>query len=286
MSGRDRAWVLLKSGKRLDLLDPHPMAWDDEDLVTGLSRTYRWGGHSRWDLPLSVAQHSMTVLMLRVQASRQPLTAAERLRELLHDAEEGLLGCDALTPLKPHLGEAFTQLTGRLTRAVAHRYRLPDWTEASHAAHKQADTLAAASEAAQVVGWSRADIRHSLRITAEPLELDPLPSRCGLQPWEPWPPRLAAGLFLETLAELRHQAAVEPAPTLAGVPAYPQPARASRTFVEVVSGDGQQEIEGEIVGGVREEDGTWDLDGLFTVRTDEDELVRVTGWNCLTEIKP
>ena len=286
MSGRDRAWVLLKSGKRLDLLDPHPMAWDDEDLATGLSRTYRWGGHSRWDLPLSVAQHSMTVLMLRMRASSRPLTAAERLRELLHDAEEGLLGYDALTPLKPPLGAAFTQLTGRLTRAVAHRYRLPDWTEASHAAHKQADSLAAASEAAHVVGWSRADIRHSLRIKVEPLGLDPLPSRCGLQPWEPWPPRLAAGLFLETLAELHRQAALEPAPTRAGVPAYPQPAFASRTFVEVVSGDGQQEIKGEIVGGLRDEDGTWDLDGVFTVRTDDDELVRVTGWNCLTEIKP
>lgn len=286
MSGRDRAWVLLKSGKRLDLLDPHPMAWDDEDLATGLSRTYRWGGHSRWDLPLSVAQHSMTVLMLRMRASSRPLTAAERLRELLHDAEEGLLGYDALTPLKPHLGAALTQLTGRLTRAVAHRYRLPDWTKASYAAHKQADSLAAASEAAHVVGWSRADIRHSLRIKVEPLELDPLPSRCSLQPWEPWPPRLAAGLFLEALAELHRQAALEPAPIRAGVPAYPQPAFASRTFVEVVSGDGQQEIEGEIVGGVRDEDGTWDLDGVFTVRTDDDELVRVTGWNCLTEIKP
>ena len=285
MTARDRAWVLLRSGKRLDLLDPHPMAWDDEDLATGLSRTYRWGGHSRWDMPLSVAQQSMTVLMLRVHASSEPLTAGERLRELLHDAEEGLLGYDALTPLKPHLGEAFTELTGRLTRAVAHRYRLPDWTEASYAAHKQADRLAAASEAAHVVGWSRADIRHSLRIKVEPLEFDPLPSRCGLQPWEPWSPRLAAGLFLETLAELRQQAAKEPAPIRAGVPSYEQPALTSRTFVGVVSGDGQQEIEGEIVGGTREEDGTWDLDGVFTVRTDEDDLVRVTGWNCLTELR-
>ncbi len=32
-----RAWVLLRSGKRLDLLHPHPMAWDDDDLATGLA---------------------------------------------------------------------------------------------------------------------------------------------------------------------------------------------------------------------------------------------------------
>ena len=72
----DRAWVLLKSGKRLDLLNPHPMAWDDEDLATGLARTYRWGGHSKWELPLSVAQHSLTVLLLRMRQAPVRLTAS------------------------------------------------------------------------------------------------------------------------------------------------------------------------------------------------------------------
>ncbi len=38
-----RAYVLLKSRMRLDLLDPQPDAWTDEDLAIGLSRTYRWG---------------------------------------------------------------------------------------------------------------------------------------------------------------------------------------------------------------------------------------------------
>jgi 5'-nucleotidase len=59
-----RAWVLLPSGRRLNLLDPYPDpdAWTDEDLAIGLSRTYRWAGYSAWDLPLSVAQHSLTVL--------------------------------------------------------------------------------------------------------------------------------------------------------------------------------------------------------------------------------
>lgn len=66
----NRVGVLLKSGKCLDLLDPHPMAWDDEDLATGLARTYRWGGHSKWDLPLSVDQDSITVLALRTNRKR------------------------------------------------------------------------------------------------------------------------------------------------------------------------------------------------------------------------
>jgi len=261
------------------------MAWDDDDLAIGLARTYRWSGHSKWELPLSVAQHSITVLLLRMQLAPAPLTACERLHALLHDAEEGLLGYDALTPLKPHLGEGFSRITERLVRAIAHRYRLPDWTEQSHAAHKVADRLAAASEAAHVVGWSRADIRQNLRIKVEPLDIDPVPTPVGLQPWEPWSPNLAASMFLDTLRELRDQAAEEPPPCRVGVSSYPQPCLTSRTFVSVDSGDGLQSIEGEIVGGVREEDGTWDLDGVFTVRTEDGDLVKVNGWCCFTEVQ-
>jgi hypothetical protein len=85
----DRAWVLLPSGQRLDLLTPEAGAWTDRDLAIGLSRTYRWGGHSRWDLQLSVAQHSLLVLVIRQQMNTlQHLTAAEALRELFHDADE------------------------------------------------------------------------------------------------------------------------------------------------------------------------------------------------------
>jgi uncharacterized protein len=86
-----RAWVLLKSGRRINLLEPTATDWDDEDLALGLARTYRWGGHSAWDLPLSVAQHSLTVLALRRAMETKRLTDAEALRELLHDAEEGFL---------------------------------------------------------------------------------------------------------------------------------------------------------------------------------------------------
>ena len=60
-----RAFVLLKSGRRLDLLDPDPEAWTEDDLAAGPSRTLRWGGASRWARPLSVAQLSLTVLAIR-----------------------------------------------------------------------------------------------------------------------------------------------------------------------------------------------------------------------------
>src|SRR5919202_2646923 len=95
-----RAWVRLPSGRRLDLLAPTPFDWTDEDLAIGLSRTFRWGGHSIWPgAPLSVAQHSLSVLALRRARARGPgLTRAEQRRELLPDAEEGLLGFYCIYP--------------------------------------------------------------------------------------------------------------------------------------------------------------------------------------------
>ena len=141
----DRAWVLLPSGQRLDLLTPDAGAWTDQDLAIGLSRTYRWGGHSCWDLPLSVAQHSLLVLVIRQQMNTlHHLTAAEALRELLHDADEGLLGFDPISPLKRHLGEGFKAVAGRLRAAIDTRYQVLPWRCDDYLQHKQADHLAAA----------------------------------------------------------------------------------------------------------------------------------------------
>ena len=197
-----RAWVLLKSGRRINLLEPTAADWDDEDLALGLSRTYRWGGHSAWDLPLSVAQHSLTVLAIRQTMAATPLTHAEALRELLHDAEEGLLSWDPILPIKPYLGAEFNSLMGALKSAITRRYRLPPWAPSEYAAHKHADRLAAASEAFHVVGWSPSEIRDDLEIELNPLQADPVPPPNGMRPWEPWPPKLAASIFLAALKDL------------------------------------------------------------------------------------
>jgi hypothetical protein len=170
MAPDTRAWVRMPSGKRLDLLNPTPFDWDDADLALGLARTYRWGGHSAWPLPLSVAQHSITVMLLRRAAARGPLPAVVELRELLHDAEEGLLGFDAVSPIKPFLGEGFGALTRRLEQVVFLRYGLPAWTPGRTRAHKRADRLAAASEAVHVAGWKEEEVRSTLKIRAAVLE--------------------------------------------------------------------------------------------------------------------
>jgi 5'-deoxynucleotidase YfbR-like HD superfamily hydrolase len=218
-----RAFVLLKSRRRLDLLNPGPHAWTDDDLAAGLSRTMRWGGASRWEHPLSVAQHSLTVLTIR--EADGALTPGEALRELLHDATEFMLGWDCITPLKAQLGEPFRALEARLQSAIDARYRLRKWTPEAYAIHKRADRLAAASEAFHVVGWSRVEMRKILRIAEVPLLQDPL-SPCGFAPWEPWPPRVAQRLFIERFNALEraHQSALQmipsydlcPFPTLQG----------------------------------------------------------------------
>jgi hypothetical protein len=210
----DRAWIRLPSGAALDLIDPSPDAWTDEDLALRLARTYRWGGESTWTWPLSVAQHSLLVLALRrageasapgdrlqpAAASDTALTLAEQRAELLHDAEEGFLGFDCISPLKRVLGQPFADVAGRLMHAVSQRYALPAWTPESHRAHKHADSVAAASEAVHCTGWSRAEVRDVLGIPFPVLDVDPLLAVYGGTPWEPWPSDVAAERFL---AELR-----------------------------------------------------------------------------------
>lgn len=202
----DRAWVRLPSGRRLDLLSPTPFDWTDDDLATGLARTFRWGGHSAWPEPLSVAQHSLTVLALRRARTRHRLTPVQELRELLHDADEGLINFDCISPLKPFLGPGFAELQARLLAVIAARYRLPAWTAEEKRAHKAVDVAVAAGEAVHVVGWTAQEVRETLGIRAAPMAVDPLAVRYGDPSWRPWAPDVAAARFLEELKALQARA--------------------------------------------------------------------------------
>lgn len=194
-----RAWVRLPSGGRIDLLDPQPDAWQDADLALGLARAYRWGGHSIWPRPLSVAQHSLLVLALRQQGSSEALSRGAALQELAHDCDEGLLGFDCITPLKPLLGDGFRQLSERLLKTVFRRYGIPWWTPEDYEAHKWADQLAAASEAVYVAGWCVNEVHDLLGIDMIPLVHDPLADIYGGIPWEPWPADVALSRFIAAL---------------------------------------------------------------------------------------
>jgi hypothetical protein len=192
-----RAWVRLPSGRRIDLHDPTFADVDDTDLSLGLARTFRWGGHSVWPLPMSVAQHSLLVLQIR--RSQSDLDPDAQLRELLHDAEEGLLGFDPISPLKPILGEQFLTLMEQMQKMLFARYGLSWWTKEEKAKHKKADVLAAASEAIHVAGWSPEEVRSVLNIQVAPLVDDPLAAVYGGTPWEPWSMDVANTRFLQEL---------------------------------------------------------------------------------------
>ena len=198
-----RAWVRLPSGRRLDLLDATPFDWADEDLALGLARTFRWGGHSAWPRPLSVAQHGLTVLAMRRRASPTGLSDAAARRELLHDADEGLLGFDPISPLKPFLGPDYAALAARLQAAIAQRYALPSWQAEDKRVHKKADRIAAASEAVPRGGLEPA-AKCATRYASSRavLETDPLAGWFGTPPWEPWTAEQAAERFLAVLGRI------------------------------------------------------------------------------------
>jgi hypothetical protein len=185
-----RAWIRLPSGGHLD-------------LAVKLSRTMRWGGESSWPLPLSVAQHSLTVLALRRLTAQPSMKPQAQLQELLHDAEEAFLGVDCISPLKGVLGRPFQAVSKRLVDAVGVRYGLPKWTDSEHAAHKHADLVAAASEAVHCVGWRPTEIRDVLGIQHPVLDTDPLATIYDCQPWKPWPSGVACQRFLDELNAIR-----------------------------------------------------------------------------------
>src|SRR5690606_23946346 len=90
----------------------------------------------------------------------------------------------------------------RLSRAIALRYRLPDWPATAYALHKQADHTAAACEAVHCVGWQPEEVRTGLGISASVLADDPLARRYGDTPWMPWAPTVAAERFEAELLRL------------------------------------------------------------------------------------
>lgn len=209
------AWMRLPSGQRIDLANPDPHAWTDYDLSLRLARVYRWGGESMHPVPLSVAQHSLAVLELRRQWAATPLSVDEQLRELLHDAEEALLGFDCISSLKPLLGNQLREVSERLSNAVAVRYGLPAWTAETKAAHKRADIACAASEALYCTGWNEVEIANVLGIREPVLKVDPLVRLYKCTPWEPWPSSLAVERFHLELLRLLAQRARQRMPELA-----------------------------------------------------------------------
>lgn len=165
------------SGRRLNLIDPSPLDIEIEDIALGLSRNTRWNGQTLGSHGWSVAQHSDLVVdivrRLKPRATARLLMAAK-----LHDASEYVTH-DLITPFKAAIGDVFKELEQRLTGAIFVRFGLPPvLNPADKALIKQADRIAAATEAVQLAGFTAAECRSVLDFKEKPLKdvkLVPLP---------------------------------------------------------------------------------------------------------------
>ncbi len=172
-----RTWQRMLSGRRLNLIDPSPLDIEIEDIALGLARNTRWNGQTSGTHGWSVAQHSDFVVeivrRLKPRASARLLMAAK-----LHDASEYVTH-DLITPLKSVVGDVFKEVEARLTRAIYLRFGLvPELPAADRALVKQADLIAAATEAVQLAGFTTAECRSVLNFKEKPLKdvkLVPLP---------------------------------------------------------------------------------------------------------------
>lgn len=124
-------WLLTRSGKHFDLVDPQPDMIDLVDIASGLGNECRYAGQCRYFY--SVAQHS--VITSQIVAPEHALEA------LLHDAAEAYLK-DIPRPLKQLLPD-YRAIEARVDAAIRQKFGLP--AEQSQAV-KDADLVLLATE--------------------------------------------------------------------------------------------------------------------------------------------
>lgn len=119
----------------LDIRNPDPSKIHLKDVARGLSRTYRYAGHTHEETqPYSTAWHSLFCEMV---ADQMGLPLWVRLQALLHDAPEYILG-DMMKPIKVLIPQ-FEAIESGLWGATATRFQIP---KEFHPAVKKIDQIA------------------------------------------------------------------------------------------------------------------------------------------------
>ncbi len=192
-----RAWQRMLSGRRLDLLNPAPKDIEIEDIAHGLARVARWNGQTIGEHAFSVAQHALVVE--EIVAARAPeLGRPGQLAALLHDAPEYVVG-DLISPFKAAVGLNYKAFELKLLEAIHTRFGLPAvLPEATSAAIKAADGIAAFYEATLLAGFSREE-GHTYFGAPSGL---PSALRVRLEALSPWPTAAAQAAFLRRFQEL------------------------------------------------------------------------------------
>jgi 5'-deoxynucleotidase YfbR-like HD superfamily hydrolase len=194
-----RVWQRFRSGRRLNLLDPSPFDFEDEDIALGASRIPRWHGQTSGPWAYSVAQHSVhcvELLRLRAKGRLEPRLA---LACLLHDADEALALGDQITPVKPLLGGGYKIVAANLQRVAFAKYGLPEIMPATWKREiKRVDRIMAATEAIQIGCYSEAELFDPKVLGYSRRE----PPAADFT-IEPWPAETARRRFLDELTRLK-----------------------------------------------------------------------------------
>lgn len=119
---RPSAFIMTHHGVRIDILAPKVDDIFLADIIYGLSRKHRWGGHfdGSW---LTVAQHSVDVRDLYLREAGVCATLPLLRAALLHDAAEAYLP-DMPSPLKATMPD-FRDAEDRLIGVIAERFDVP-----------------------------------------------------------------------------------------------------------------------------------------------------------------
>ena len=174
------ASIQLANGKFYDFLDPDPSVLDLWVIASALSKIGRFTGHTRFDQPYTVAQHSVLVSYLVPQE--------HAMMGLMHDAAEALVG-DVVSPLKQLL-PAYKEIEHKADRAVREAFRLP---EVYPSTVKAADLIALATE--------KRDLMHPTKHNGEwafLARIKPDPRKIVV-----WTPAFARRAFMMRFMQLR-----------------------------------------------------------------------------------
>ncbi|MTJ93869.1 MAG: hypothetical protein F8N36_13575 [Desulfovibrio sp.] len=145
----------MRSGRWVNLYDPSPLDVDLEDWIYGTSRTPRFGGQCKGEVSYNVLQHHPLVDDILVKFLWPKAPRVARLYAMSHDLHEGGGLGDIVTPYG-HLFDTagLREVKHRLDRVILPLVGIAfPLDPAVVAAVKRADTIAAVSEAVQLMDW-------------------------------------------------------------------------------------------------------------------------------------
>ena len=200
-AGPARAFVLFRSGRRLDLLNPRSDGWTDEDLAPQSGAHQPMGrGDEMARIPLGrsaqparpanprdrggsdAARGAQGIASRRIGGIARLGTRSVRLKTISASlSASSSIGCRPWSASATPCRRGTPPPIAGTRRPIVSPRPLKPHTSSAGAAK----ICAMRSES-----------------SASPSRTDPLPMP-GLEPWEPWPPRLAKSMFLHRLLDLQ-----------------------------------------------------------------------------------